>query len=123
MDTVKCSRIYADPDGQSHFGEYEFDLVDGAPPRPPHKVSGLVPSDGFTFFSTVPTYDGGFHPAPARVFHAVLRGRFEVEVTDGERRLFGPGDILLADDTTGLGHRSRSIGSTETLVVLVRMPA
>ena len=28
---------------------------------------------------------------------------------DGSRRVFGPGDLLLAEDTTGRGHVSRAL--------------
>ena len=40
-----------------------------------------------------------------------LSGRFEVEVSsDGTIKSFGPGDILLAEDTTGKGHKTRAVG-------------
>jgi hypothetical protein len=32
-----------------------------------------------------------------------------VECGDGTKRRFGPGDIMLADDTTGQGHITREI--------------
>ena len=32
-----------------------------------------------------------------------------LEVGDGSRRVLGPGDVLLAEDTTGRGHKSRSV--------------
>jgi hypothetical protein len=38
-----------------------------------------------------------------------LAGRAEVECGDGTKRRFGPGDIMLADDTTGQGHITREI--------------
>jgi hypothetical protein len=40
----------------------------------------------------------------------VLRGAVEVEVTDGSRRTFGPGDLLRAEDTGGSGHVTRPVG-------------
>jgi uncharacterized cupin superfamily protein len=39
----------------------------------------------------------------------VLRGAVEVEVTDGSRRTFGPGDLLRAEDTEGIGHITRPV--------------
>jgi len=43
-----------------------------------------------------------------------------VEITaTGETRTFGPGDVLLVEDTTGTGHSSRSAtGFTAAVVVL-----
>jgi hypothetical protein len=40
----------------------------------------------------------------------VLRGVIEVEVADGTSRRFGPGDLVLATDTTGRGHITRVVG-------------
>jgi len=40
----------------------------------------------------------------------MLRGAIEVEVTDGTRRTFGPGDLLRAEDTDGTGHITRLVG-------------
>jgi hypothetical protein len=39
----------------------------------------------------------------------MLEGTVEIEVGAGTTRRFGPGDILLAEDTTGRGHRSRTV--------------
>jgi hypothetical protein len=41
-----------------------------------------------------------------------------VEVSDGEKRVFGPGSVLLVEDTTGKGHITRSLtaGPRSTLV-------
>ena len=33
----------------------------------------------------------------------------EVEVTSGEKRRFVGGDVLLVEDTTGTGHRTRTV--------------
>jgi hypothetical protein len=33
----------------------------------------------------------------------------EIECGDGDKRRFGPGDVYLADDLTGEGHRHREI--------------
>ncbi len=33
----------------------------------------------------------------------------EIETGDGTKRVLGPGDILLAEDTTGHGHISRAV--------------
>jgi hypothetical protein len=38
-----------------------------------------------------------------------LTGSVEIETGDGTKRVLGPGDILLAEDTTGRGHISRAV--------------
>jgi uncharacterized cupin superfamily protein len=54
-------------------------------------------------------YDYDWHNAPRRQFIVMLEGTVEIEVGAGTTRRFGPGDILLAEDTTGRGHRSRTV--------------
>ena len=41
----------------------------------------------------------------------ILEGQVEIEVGNGEKRLFSSGDILLAEDTTGRGHISRAVNA------------
>jgi quercetin dioxygenase-like cupin family protein len=51
----------------------------------------------------------GWHNAPRRQFVVLLEGKEEIEIGDGTKRQFGPGDILLVEDTTGRGHKVRII--------------
>jgi hypothetical protein len=64
-------------------------------------------------------YDLPPHQAPRRQWVVPLRGLFQVTVTDGTRRRFGPGDLILATDTTGSGHATRSIGEPPFEVLFV----
>lgn len=48
-----------------------------------------------------------WHVAPNRQIVIVMAGRLEVETTDGQVRHWGPGDICIADDSKGKGHRTR----------------
>jgi quercetin dioxygenase-like cupin family protein len=50
-----------------------------------------------------------FHNPPRRQFILVLKGVAGLEASDGTTRRLGPGDVLLAEDTTGRGHRLRDI--------------
>src|SRR5207244_3843621 len=53
---------------------------------------------------------GGSHPEQPehrRQLVVGISGRAEVTAT-GETRAFGPGDILLVEDTDGFGHSSRT---------------
>jgi len=45
------------------------------------------------------------------MFHHILclSGKTGIEVSDGERRVFKRGDVLLVEDTTCKGHRNRTI--------------
>ena len=39
----------------------------------------------------------------------------------GEIRQFGPGSITLVEDTTGIGHKSRVIGSEKVVGVVIQL--
>jgi hypothetical protein len=39
-----------------------------------------------------------------------MAGVLEIEVSDGEVRVFRPGDMILVEDTSGRGHISRVPG-------------
>jgi uncharacterized cupin superfamily protein len=39
----------------------------------------------------------------------MLDGSVEITAGDGEKRIFNTGDIVLAEDTLGRGHRSRAV--------------
>ena len=46
-------------------------------------------------------------PEQARQLVVGISGRVEVTAS-GETRTFGPGDVILVEDTEGVGHSSRS---------------
>lgn len=58
------------------------------------------------------------HPAPRRQLVIVLAGQFEIETTDGDRRMFAPGDVALFEDTTGLGHVTRVLKAPASFVAV-----
>ena len=45
---------------------------------------------------------GDWHPPPHRQLAFFLAGKDEIEGSDGEKRTFGSGDIVLFEDTTGV---------------------
>jgi hypothetical protein len=49
----------------------------------------------------------------------VLSGAAELTVADGEVRSFGPGSVFLVEDTTGMGHQTRAVGSEQCVFVTV----
>ena len=94
-----------------------------APPAPPLYVSAANPASKYLFYSFEPGWIGDLHPAPARQFLALLSGTVEVETTDGTVRRFGPGDLVLLEDTSGRGHRTRNIGDGYLTFFVVPAPA
>jgi hypothetical protein len=85
------------------------------------RMSKLVPATGVIFRETSPGGVLDFHPAPRRQFVITLSGVGEIECGDGTRRRFGPGDIMLAEDTTGQGHITREIEARRGIFIPLPM--
>jgi hypothetical protein len=45
----------------------------------------------------------------------------EIEIGSGEKRVLGPGTILLAEDTEGQGHISRNVGGEARTCLFVHL--
>lgn len=102
---MKIARIYTGDDGESHFDEIEIEISPGRSGL----VSEIVPTTGVIFRKTDGDYDYDSHNAPRRQYVVNLDGAVEITVGSGESRIFGPGDVFLAEDTTGQGHISRAV--------------
>lgn len=100
------TRISTDGAGRSTFDEIEIPLRDSGEIG---RLSELYPAGGVIFRETAPDYDYDWHPAPRRQLIVLLDGAIEIEAGTGEKRKFSGGDILLVEDTTGRGHRTRTI--------------
>jgi hypothetical protein len=107
-------RLYADDNGESHFEEVELPTNELRSPVSPtvFQASEALPIKGGAFRRVLKENPGDdAHVAPRRQFVVMLRGQIEVETSLGEVRTFGPGDVLLAEDTTGRGHLTRNVGT------------
>ena len=103
---MKVVRIYTGPDNQSHFEDADLPFApdgmgEATPPLPTNLVFHRRPPGGVS----------DWYCAPRRQYVIGLSGESEIEVGSGEVRRFGPGDILLAEDLTGQGHITRSVGA------------
>lgn len=103
---MKVTRIYADPGGESHFEELEIELHDAGEID---RLSAAHPVEQLVFRQNPPDYDYDWHCAPRRQYIALLDGAIEIEVSSGETRRFEPGEVLLVEDTSGRGHRTRNV--------------
>jgi uncharacterized cupin superfamily protein len=56
-----------------------------------------------------------------RQFVINLEGSVEIITGDGSSRILGPGDILLAEDTTGRGHISRAVNNQPRKSIFVTL--
>lgn len=94
---IRAYKIYTGSDGHSHI------------------VSGIVNELGITkvisisFKETPPHSSYDWHPAPAVQYVISLTGTLLFETWLGETFILKPGDILIAMDTTGSGHKWKII--------------
>ncbi|MDA1257607.1 MAG: hypothetical protein O3C10_07165 [Chloroflexi bacterium] len=102
---MAVTRVYTGGDGESHFEDVEIALH----PTATGALSDPQDATSIIFRETGGDYDLDFHTAPRRQYVINLFGSVEIEVGDGSKRVLGPGDVLLAEDTTGHGHISRAV--------------
>ena len=105
MNSMRVTRLFTGDDNRSHFEDIEIDIA----PLRSSLVSELIPATGVIFRQTGGDYDLDFHNAPRRQYIVNLRGSVEITVGSGEKRVFGPGEVILAEDTEGQGHISRAV--------------
>jgi hypothetical protein len=104
--SFRLVRLFTGDDAQSHVGvgEIELDRLDAS-----SAASAFEPVARLRFEETAAHSALSWHNAPERQYVITLSGTLEFETRDGSRFLLGPGDVLLAEDTTGGGHRWRLI--------------
>ena len=111
---LKVTRIYTGPDGKTKVEESTIPLKardSGS------ETSASIPVTSMLFRHTTPAYNLDWHPAPRRQMVVTLSGESEIELEGGRTMRFGPGHILLAEDTTGQGHKSRAVPGTDRIAL------
>ena len=92
---IRAYRLYTGPDGNSH-------VIRGS-------VSGgeLVEAESILFKETPAHSSFDWHNDPIPQYVITLAGVLEFTTIDGETFTIHPGDVLLAVDHTGSGHKWR----------------
>ena len=106
MKQFPVTRIYTDENGDSRFDDILIDMNDAGDIG---ALSETQPAKGIIFREVEPTYDYDFHNAPQKQYIILLDGGIEIETSLGEIRRLDAGEILLVEDTTGKGHRTKNL--------------
>ncbi|WP_018407289.1 cupin domain-containing protein [Methylocystis rosea] len=94
---IGCIRLFTGADGRSHVEHTDIEL-------------GVARHAKLARFEETAAGSAlDWHTAPCAQFVITLTGTLEFTTRDGETFILRPGDILLAADTTGTGHRWRLI--------------
>src|SRR5262245_51439792 len=104
---MRIHNLYEDANGISHFRDVEIEWVEE---KNFSKLSARLPATGIIFRETSGDYNLDWHPAPRRQYIINLDAGVEITASDGEKRVIGPGEVLLVEDVTGKGHLSKAIG-------------
>jgi hypothetical protein len=104
-------RMYTDGDGKARWEE--IDLAEM-----PEWTKGLAVTT-IRFSTREPGVLQDWHPAPQRQFVIILSGQLEIGFEDGSKKVFGPGDARLVEDTTGKGHTTIAIGNEPCITATV----
>lgn len=113
------TRIYHDPDGATHFEDTDVELKNSGEIG---NLSNPQEARQVVFRETSPDYDYDWHRAPQRQYVVLLDGEIEIEVSDGEKRRFKGGDVLLLEDISGHGHKTRTLNGQTRRSIFITLP-
>ncbi len=119
MWTVKVVRVYTGPDNKSHFEDLQVPMQDVMSGSRASQRTQLIPTKAMLFRETPLGRAGEYHTPGQRQFVITISGAVEITCAGGSR-VFGPGDILFAEDLAGEGHSNRELhGPRRSMIVPV----
>jgi hypothetical protein len=110
---VKITRFFTGPDGLTHAEEMmvPFPAAGGA--------YNLLANSGAQIRRTPPGRVNDYHTASRRQYVITLSGHAELVLSGGETLHVGPGSIELAEDLTGKGHITRTVGDEDRIAIVI----
>ncbi len=118
---MKYTRLYADPDGETHFEDVDVEFNDGQIRSGGPTIGLSAPqqtSDCFfleTSGGSTPFRD--YHPTPRTQWFVRLAGVGELGASDGEVRQFNSGDVVLLDNMDSKGHCTRDVEPGNVMIM------
>lgn len=113
------TRVYSDAMGESHFEDVLVPLEEAGSIG---RLSAAIPAKAVIFREVAPTYDWNFHTAPEKQYIILLDGEIEIETSLGDKRTFKAGEVLLMEDTTGKGHKTRNVQPIKRKSIFITLP-
>jgi quercetin dioxygenase-like cupin family protein len=95
---IKAYQLYTAADGHSYFKAGNV------------AEAVITRAESIRFQESPPGSVYDWHPAPTMQFVINLRGTLEFTTYRGETFTLKPGEVLIALDTTGSGHKWRLLG-------------
>jgi hypothetical protein len=114
-DLIKITKILVDQNLDSYFEDVE---IPTSSVKPLGKYSAAFKVKDMYFRNSI---KGIFelHPAPQKQYIVYLSGKAEITTSKGITKVFRSGDILLAEDINGRGHKSTILEEGKVLIITV----
>lgn len=118
--------LFTDRDGLARFREEEILLTEGTPQA---RLSPVYPSPGFQLRSSPVEFRSDWHCTNTPQWVFILGGEMEIELRDGTKRVFRPGEHFFSNDTVPAaaafdpalhGHRSAQRGPGPLVTLFLR---
>ncbi|MGH7960720.1 MAG: hypothetical protein ACRERD_02700 [Candidatus Binatia bacterium] len=115
---MKIIRFHATESGESRFAEIDIPIEHARKDAEGNtlRLSNSYPSPNVCFVELPDGLVQSWHNAPTRQIVVVLSGEMEVGTTDGQTRRWRAGEAFLADDLTGRGHTTKTVGGPARLL-------
>jgi hypothetical protein len=110
---VMITRFFTGPDGLTHAEEIDAKIAPGG------GVYNLLANSGAQIRRTPPGRVNDYHTASRRQYVITLSGHAELVLSGGETLQVGPGSIELAEDLTGKGHITRTVGTEDRIAIVI----
>jgi quercetin dioxygenase-like cupin family protein len=114
---IRLIRLFTGDDDESHIYVGEIEWTEAL-----NAISKSEQAQTISFEETSAGASLDWHNAPHRQYVITLSGRLEFETRTGDRQVVKPGDILLAEDISGGGHRWRLVDDQPWRRVYVGVP-
>ncbi len=105
---IRCVRMWTGPDGNSEFEEGFVALSEG---ERGDFIGKAAAAKAISFRETAAGGSFEWHQDPEPRYVITLSGTLEFETKSGATFTIRPGDILLAQDNSGSGHKWRLVGT------------
>lgn len=115
---IRLVVLSSGPDGESHVEERVVSVA----PAGHDQVSEWLSAGPVRFQESPPGASLDWHTAPHRQLVVTLSGTLEFVTRGGETFRLAPGDVLLAEDTAGGGHRWRLLDGQPWRRLYVQLP-
>jgi len=110
---VMITRFFTGPDGLTHAEEIDVKFAPGG------GAYDLLSNSGAQIRRTPPGRENGYHTASRRQYVITLSGHAELVLSGGQTIQVRPGSIELAEDLTGKGHITRTVGTEDRVAILI----